>query len=147
MSLDAVAGLSEVPEPVQVPEPVHGALADLPEEVPEHLDLVIQEPLPGYMDVVVVLDSRRGMSVLVDALVRLIPVLEFVTLARGSLHAILECCNGSMASGLFTGMVYAPDVLEAVCMFFFPAFFSAFFELDWLIIDSFSYFLLKSSGQ
>lgn len=84
LPLDVVAGLSEE-VPVQAQElNLHGALAGLPQEVPEHLGFVIQaqELQPGYMDVAVVLDSRRSINILVNALVRLIPVLEFVTPAR-----------------------------------------------------------------
>lgn len=145
LPLDSVAGLSEVPEPVQVQEPnLHGALPGLPQEV----DIVIQAPelLPGYMEVLAVLNSRRSMSSLLDALVRLVPVLEFVRPARGALHTIMECCKDSMAPGEITGMVYAPAVLEAVCIFF-ACIFCAFFELDWQIIDSFFVFCFKSSGQ
>ncbi|CAN6276857.1 unnamed protein product [Urochloa humidicola] len=65
------------------------------------------------MDVVAVLNSRRSVSTLVDALVRLLPELEFVQPARESLQAILECCNDSITIGN-TRVVSASPVLQAL---------------------------------
>lgn len=124
--LDAMAGLSEeVAQPEQ--EQMHLYLHDdFPvqdlegdfDSLGQDLDRLLtssdpQQP-PGHINMLIVLNARKRLSVLLDVSNRFLPVPQFIIPARKSLQAILECCNNSIILGFLSRVVYAPSILQAV---------------------------------